>query len=165
MSAPLDNTLARIQVSLSTLARSEPDAAEKFLRRYTERAIMQAQTVDSTLATVLLDEELEDASNPLNAMLSVLPDPDLLALDRLLVLGVDLQCYWASLGHQRVDNYARQFLARWMAFTLRLDPAIASQQLAAQLQQSSLFWLTLFLLPEAELLNLHRRLAGFKEAA
>jgi len=165
MSAPLDNTLARIQVSLSTLARSEPDAAHRFLRRYTERAIMQAQTVDSTLATVLLDEELEDATNPLNAMLAVLPDPDLLALDRLLVLGVDLQCYWASLGRQRVDNYARKFLARWMAFTLRLDSAIASQRLDQQLQQGSLFWLTLFLLPESELLNLHRRLAGFKEAA
>lgn len=164
MTTPLDNTLARIQVSLGTLARSEPDAAQ-FLRRYTERAIMQAQTVDSTLATVLLDEELADATNPLNAMLAVLPDPDLVALDRLLVLGVDLAACWASLGRQRVDNYARQFLARWMAFTLRLDPATASQRLAAQLQQGSLFWLTLFLLPESELVDLHRRLAGFKEAA
>lgn len=165
MTHPLDNTLARLQVSLGTLARSEPDAAEKFLRRYTERAIMQAQTVDSTLATVLLDEELAAATNPANAMLAVLPDPDLVALDRLLVLGVELQCYWASLGQQRVDNYARQFLARWMAFTLRLDPATASQRLDQQLQQSSLFWLTLFLLPESELVHLHQRLAGFKEAA
>ena len=165
MSAPLDNTLARIQVSLSTLARSEPDAAHRFLRRYTERAIMQAQTVDSTLATVLLDEELVAATNPLNAMLAVLPDPDLLALDRLLVLGVDLQCYWASLGRQRVDNYARQFLARWMAFTLHLDPDAASQRIASRLQEGSLFWLTLFLLPVAELVDLRGRLTGFKEAA
>lgn len=162
----LDNTLASIQVSLGTLAKlTSLDACEVFLRRFTQRSLMSAQTVDSSLADMLLEEVLEDTTNPIQAMLAVLPDPDLVALDRRLVLGVELQHCVTSLDRVKVSAYVCRFLVRYMAFSLRLDEAAATERMAKELQGSSAFWLALFILPESDLLQLQQRLAAQKEAA
>lgn len=164
--ATLDSTLASIQVSLGTLAQlTSPDACEVFLRRFTQRALMQAQTVDASLAHLLLEEVLEDTTNPIQVMLAVLPDPDLVALDRRLVLGVELQHCVTSLDRVKVGAYVCRFLVRYMAFSLRLDEATATERIAKDLQGSSAFWLALFVLPEPDLLTLYQRLAAQKEAA
>lgn len=164
--ATLDITLARIQVSLGTLAQqTSADGCELFLRRFTHRALMQDQTIDSSLAARLLDESLEGTTNPIQSMLAVLPDPDLEALDRCLVLGLELQACVVSLDRVRVGAYVRQFMARYMAFSLRLDQSTATERIGKELQTSSLFWLALFVLPESELLTLYRRLAAQREAA
>lgn len=164
--ATLDSTLARIQVSLGALAQqTSADGCELFLRRFTQRALMQDQTIDSSLAARLLDESLEGTTNPIQAMLAVLPDPDLEVLDRCLVLGLELQACVASLDRIKVGAFVCRFLARYMAFSLRLDQAAATERISKELQASSLFWLALFVLPESDLLTLYRRLAAQKEAA